>query len=552
MPPQQDIQLGSFLDVKRFLLVLRQKLFPILFVGATAALGGVALASFWPEQFQSKTVLLLKERKLIDNSDFMRSTQPVPLLVRQAVLQQELRARKWVKSVLDKLQWVEYHETAADTAARNAFLDKVQDPSRLRVDIQPDPKGDTLLVLSFSWDDPVKAHDFVLAMRDFWIEHVIEDYKRGARDQLMVMQVLLNDKAQDFRMAQQKLEEFETDNQLPLFDTEDSSVTTQNILNQDILNLQSQISAAEQRIALLEEQLQATEPVVQQRKQVQNPDWQAASARARAADMLVRQFAAKGYTDLHPAMKQAKSELDSALSELEGMEQWALDEIFEQVNPQYAELQMKLMTDQVNLEGAQKSLDQKKEQLETVKVRIRNLPALVAQWNALKEDVRVKRELVSLQEIDITPLRDRVNSFDDRESSVQGDAFGSGVFEVLEDPSVASEPTKPMTLVFILAAFFFGLSASAVWFLARDFFRETFNTSDEVRRFLKLPVLGSVAPILTELEVRRMRLQRVLSVVASLLFLVAFAAAIYVCTSHPEVIPAALRDRVAEMKKGLG
>jgi len=87
--------------------------------------------------------------------------------------------------------------------------------------------------------------------------------------------------------------------------------------------------------------------------------------------------------------------------------------------------------------------------------------------------------------------------------------------------------------------------------VGKEVLSTSFTSPDQARRTMKVEVLGEVAQIQTELEARRVRFNRLLQLAASLMLLAGMAATVWVCSRHPELLPAWLVDRASEFREGL-
>src|SRR5262245_43137005 len=122
----QDEALGSIkIDLGHYVDVLKRGAFKIVFLTILFLLIGLALASFWPSTYESTTKVALKEFRIIDDSDLVKSTAQLPIPQKNQVLQQFLTSRNYVQAVLEQLDWVEYYESNSDPASRTKFLGRV-------------------------------------------------------------------------------------------------------------------------------------------------------------------------------------------------------------------------------------------------------------------------------------------------------------------------------------------------------------------------------------------------------------------------------------------
>src|SRR5262245_45389715 len=382
----QDEALGSLkIDFGHYIDVLKRGTFKIAFLTCLFLLIGLSLASFWPSTYEATTKVALKEFKIIDDNDLFKSTAQLPVPQKNQVLQSYLTSRSYVQAVLEQLDWVEYYESNSDPASRTKFLNRVA--SHIVPSVKTDITGSSLVEIDFTWTSPTQARDFVGRLRDYWIDQILESYKRTHKEQLVQMETLLAAHQNDSRNAQEQLDDFQATHSLPLDLTQDYKLNLQKQLTSSITALEAEITGSEQKLKSLEEALSQTPKDKETKVQAANPDYVVAQNKVLAAQKLIDGYKSKGYTPKHPHYQRANMELQSSLDELEGLKKFIEDQVTTEPNPDYNKFYQDYVVGKADHEGKLKVLKQQKSQLADVEKEIKDLPVLQNELERLKNEV---------------------------------------------------------------------------------------------------------------------------------------------------------------------
>jgi polysaccharide chain length determinant protein (PEP-CTERM system associated) len=180
------------------------------------------------------------------------------------------------------------------------------------------------------------------------------------------------------------------------------------------------------------------------------------------------------------------------------------------------------------LEQKQKDAQQRVDELESRRKRlqrlvdeyegkIETLPEQERLYAELTRDVRVNQNIYEM-------LRMKVE--EERLTAVELKETGTR-YEILEEGRLPLKPSRPKKLLTSIVAFIIGiLSGFGCVFLA-EFADHSFRGVEDAKQYLDLPILGSIARIVSAEDVRRQRLRNVRLTwffIIFLIFLITFAA----------------------------
>jgi hypothetical protein len=170
-------------QVKRLLAAARKHRLRILLLSMLGLVLGALVATFVPDLYESRTLLLLRQRELIDDSRLLRAISEKPLIQKEETLENELLSFQWIHDVLKECEWLEYARIKDNATLISELIHRIQEKEYFKVGMSTDPGGELLVELSFVWDDPVKARDFVKKARKNWINRRDDEHRRYWRKQ---------------------------------------------------------------------------------------------------------------------------------------------------------------------------------------------------------------------------------------------------------------------------------------------------------------------------------------------------------------------------------
>ena len=540
-------------QIRRILRAAKENRFRLIVLSAVGMILGGFIGTMIPDIYESRTLLLLRERKLVDESRLIRAIEDKPLAQKEQTLEQELRSFSWIVQVLERVEWVEYSQVRRDPAKRKDLVEQVRDPDHFEVDVATDPAGELLVEIIFKWFDAQKAHDFVRAARKNWISHRDEESKAYARHQLDGYEVIVRERKVAYENALAARESFMTENGLSLLNDINADAGLKAELVRRHSQAESDLSKLDTQLKGYQERIDNEEPFFILENKEPNPLYDAARAQLQLARSNLNALKAKK-KDTHPDVQKARTQLTSvqtAFDNLAGQE-FLPTEKNQVPNDAYTELKKAIDLATPTLSGLKDELQSLDRQLAAVTERLSRLPTLQNTLERLTNDFTVAQEQYNEAQKVIAPYRDKVKQWENRSARLFADSEeelqDAGAFEILEDPVVADAPIGLPKPVYSVMGLFAGLAIGLLLSLLSEVSRSTYDDAGEVQSTLDLPVLGSVTRIATELELRKERVAEVVRMAGSVLIVASLGVVVYVVTAHPDVLPLRVQDVLENMR----
>lgn len=533
---------------------LRRGWFTLFTLGMLGLLIGLSLFFFLPKSYTSTAKVLLRGTWMFGGGGEVRVLEQIPMAMRARLLEDELRSTSWIEAVLDKLEWKDWAKAKLNPDTRTAYTGRVK--SKIDAQVSTGETGERLIFIHWSSTDRMLARDFVEALRDHWLHETQDSFERALDADVAERLASAREKEEVLRKARQDLQEYETRHGITtLFLGADRSAR-RNSLSTQLDVLLGDISGLEAKQDELEEYLRETgedgklkiPQYLTEIEEIQNETYAAALAEITTATNAIEALKAKSYTDRHPSVIQARLTLSEALRRVEegGDVAEALAVSGKKVpNELWNEIDKEIRDTKLEIARLKARQTQYEKDLARIEDEMEVLPVLSAELERYKSFIVTQQKIVDQARIELEPLLD-----------VQKALRRPGPerlkpYSHLEQPQAAPSAQATVGWIALVASLVIGLGLALAIILGREFLKTSFSNSDQARRTLQLPVLGEVALIMTELEVRRARLQRSLQLAASLTLLAAIGVSIYVCLAHGDLLPVGLVEWADGIREGL-
>lgn len=550
---QESREEDSGKQLKRIFRAAKEHRFRLIVLSAIGMILGGFVATLIPDLYESKTLLLLRERKLIEDSHLMQAIAEKPLAQKEQTLEQELRSYMWIRQVLERVEWVEYARIRHDPTKVQDLVEQVRDPEHFQVDVSTDPAGELLVSIIFNWFHPRQAHDFVRAARKNWITHRDEESQGYWRQQLNAAEGILRKRQAKYEAASFARERFMTENGLSLLNDVNADAQLKVNLTTARSEVYAELSELETRLQGLQERLDNLEPFIVTESKEKNEEYVAAQDAYRLALAAFSAMSEKK-TPTHPDVKKARATVDNAKEVFDAMEgkEFLASSTLQLENATYTQLRTQVELDTPRIRGLKDRMLAIDRQLAEVDDRLEKLPTLQNTLLKLTNEYDVTQSQFNLAQDDIAPLRDRIQQYEERSTKLFSDSEeelqASGAFEILEDPVIADAPIGLPKPVFSIIGLLVGLSLGLALALLGEVTRSTYDEASEVQSTLRLPVLGAIGRIATETELRRERFAEVVRMAGSMLVVMSLGVVVYVMTAHPDVLPVGVQDVLEDLR----
>ena len=547
----QDFEAAE--QVKRLLRAAQSHRYRMFLMASLFAIIGVAAALLVPDLYESRTLLLLRESKLVDDSILLEAIQDKSLAQKERTLSQELVSFSWVNDVLRQVEWVEWAEARGDSTKLQELVKKVRDPSKFEVQIDTDAAGELLVELIFRWYDPQQAHDYVLQTRRNWVDRRIQQTEKYWSIQLQRAEKVLERHLQAYNKQALALQQFQTDHDLSVLSETNADAQLRIELVVKRSETRAEVQALEVRIRGLQELKDATEEKTRHEDKQKNPVYEQAEASLKSGQKLLGNLLER-YKETHPTVKKQRrrvEDLQVAFDELQGQE-FSVDAVREEINPAYQELERELAMAVPDLDANREKMRDLDAQLAEVEKRMAVQPMLMNQLNALQNELAVARDELNRVRSEISPLKDKVGLLIARSNKLYMDSEeelkAAGAYDILEEPIVPRSPVGLPKAIFPVVGLVLGALLSLAISLLSEMTRSTYDDPKEVHRALQLPVLGGTGNISTARELRRTRIREITQMAGGVLIVLTLGALVYVASARVEMLPLGVQSTIEDLR----
>jgi hypothetical protein len=100
-------------------------------------------------------------------------------------------------------------------------------------------------------------------------------------------------------------------------------------------------------------------------------------------------------------------------------------------------------------------------------------------------------------------------------------------FTLIDPPRLPKKPYKPNRMAIIFLGFVLSIGASVVWTSLREFNDRSIRDSDSLKLSTPFPVLANIPEILTQKDIRRLKIKRIIMIIVLVLIILAGLAAFH-------------------------
>lgn len=548
-----------------------------------ASMVGLILGSFvaaiFPENFESKTIITLRERALVEDAAILRAIEDKPLAVKEQTLGEEFKAYTFIDAVLERAGWEDYKDIkrrilvpdtylkpgskdTVDSIRKKGFTDqqemieKVRDDKHFKVIVTSSPGGELMLVLRFKWFHPAAARNFVLEARKYWVEKRDDEYKKYYRKQLEDADKALFARRKEYETAAQNLEDFQRQNNIGFLNDENIDAKLKVDIAIQLSQVQAEIADLEVRVRELEEQKLITPEKSTSESKEPNPIYEAARESMEREIRLLEEYR-KQMTEEHADVVRQRKVVEAAMAAFEKVKGQPMTLVtqLEEANPEYIKIVESLTLFRPQLAGKREQAQKLEKQVGVVEKRLERQPILQNTLKRLTNEVEIALAALNDAQRAILPLREKVARWEGQGSGQfsdpEADLRRAGAFEVLEDPLEATEPTGLPKAVIAILGLLLGAGVGFATILLREMMRSTFEEAREVQMALQVPVLATIGRISTSEEIRRARMKALVASIGSLLLVGALATLVAIVIFTPQKLPVPIQQYLQTLKTSL-
>jgi polysaccharide chain length determinant protein (PEP-CTERM system associated) len=512
-----DFNLTKYIDI-----ALRRKywvIIPFLIV----VLAGLGYLLFAPKTFEAKTLILVQEQKV--PQDFVRAIVSSELDDRLRTISQQVTSRTNLEAIIQEYQL--YNSPAEASMILDDKVELLR--SKIIIDVvRGSGSGGNAFSISFQGKDPGKVMQVTNALASNFISENLKIRESQAlgtstflADELDSITISLNN-------TEEKLKEYNLKYMGSLPDQLPTNLSILERLQMQQEQLSSSLNDAENRKLIIQQQLADSDLLQRQLAGTSGTgsigsDLLTAQTPAQNSGQggiieLKRELASleSRYTENHPDVKRLKQMI--ANLEDRSTDAGRADEQSKAEDTAPALTESEIRSARAG-DVRSTQLQQVELEINTIKKEITDVQSRIKVYQTMVEDTpKREQELLSLKR-DYENLRELYNSMLNRkleaEIAVSMEKKQKGEqFRVVDPAKMPSRPISPDSRKVMLITIVLGLGLGGGLAYLLEFMDSSYRSPEELEKELQLPVLVSLPFRYTEIELRRMKMQKILIAVS--------------------------------------
>lgn len=479
-------------------IILRRRwviLTPIFLV----VIAGGFLAFFLPKIYEARTLILVQGQKV--PTDYVRSVVTDDVDSRVNTISQQIMSRTNLERVIEQFDL--FSSPRDSDMFLEDKLEKLHDSIKVDVMREHRSADADAFAITFQWTDPQKAMQVVNELTRYFIDTNIKVREAQAMGTSDFLADELGKMRKELGNIEAALKEYRQAYMGELPEQLESNLAILQRLQEQLNSKQDSLRETKVALSLLDQQTAEGRTVLlpqdgygaSSRNRIDPLDSNdPAELRKYLADLQMR------YTDRHPdviRLKKRIAEMEAGEDPSATDNASQMPRIADPVQQQRAEL----MKDRISLEADIQDLQS---QIGLYQRRVENTPRREQELQALKRDYENVREVYN----------SLLNRKMEAELAVSMERKQKGEqFFVLDHAKLPQKPVAPdmkkLLLVTIVAGF--GLGGGLAYLL--EYMDGSFRKVDQIEAALNIPVIATIPPILTKVQIRKRRILSGLSIV---------------------------------------
>jgi polysaccharide chain length determinant protein (PEP-CTERM system associated) len=401
---------------------------------------------------------------------------------------------------------------------------------RISIRAAAQSRGVDLVEIAVIHTDPARAAKIANAIADNYVEESKKTIRTDSTAVVSFLEAERDKYLEKMHEAEEKLEDYREEHYADLPEVKEG------ILNQ-LLSLRTDkgsrvllLEEARNRLAEVDKQLVGVpRTVTAEVERAANPRYAELEAQLAQSKRELLSHRMK-YTDEHPAVKQLQNEITELEQQLEETPEQVPGTERETLNPLYGELYTERLNLEREIKAQEAALLKVESQIQAAREELERMAGDEKRYTQLRNEIEENSEIYSTFRRSLVAARTRLEA--------DAGKYGTQV----EMVSRALKPAIPYWMAYnelMLALVFGGGMAGVGLMFSLEYLDRSFRNLEDASSFLEMPVLGSVALIVTPEQVaRRQRRRKLAAAGLALCILGAAGVGIYL-----------MRDAVAEFMR---
>jgi len=448
---------------------------------------GVALVLFLPRQYKSQAEIGIADPTL--SPELLKGVQSFDAQERQRAVSQQLLSATVLERVVreEKIRPERpVEETAAGLRARVEDNIVVPKPIGRGGD---DREGIQSFRLGYVDSSPERAQRIANRLAMVFVEENSKTKTQRAENTSEVLAQQLRNSQENLNRLQEQLRVRKQANMGRLPDQMNANLSMVNGLRQTHDSLSLQVRAEQDRLAMLEGQLEQMKQGVGGTMTSSGAQAiQAARSRINELNRQLTQYRATGYTDQHPDIIQTKEELAVAQRELTAASQQtptANNDVLA-ADPAYRQKVQERDATKLHIAQLNRQIQQALSQIGSYQARVESAPLVEQELSSLVQENSL--ELARFQDLSAQHQKALLNEDLTRQQ-------GGERFVVLNPAPLPSRPDSPDLLKLMLLSLGMGFVLGTAAVVGREFMDRSVHDASVLQSEFEVPVLGEIPRI---------------------------------------------------------
>lgn len=526
------VQIETRGQLQDFLDILRRRKWQVLLPAAFVIALGSAFAVLVPKKYVVRTQVELRPVGVsVSSKDGANATF-------------QIRSRERVKKVVQDLKNQEYLTLPPEE--RNAFLMDIVSDVKVRLDRAGD-NVTTFVNMEYASVDPLWARTFLRALREDWIQDVIDRDRNKLRDEKEKLFEAKQKLERELKRQEEEVTELKRKHNLSATQPtpggdglrgEDPIYARLQANKGAASDLESAIAKQDVQIGLLEKSYAEMPEMVAGDQQVVAGSSNDTELRALDEQILDMRHQIDAYRPEHTKFKKLSRELEDLLDKREQLAhivQRSEVVTTSKPNPEREPLLKRIEALKFDRATNVSSLEQ-------LKKRIADDERTHQELQQVYEDLRVKNTTIANLRASLAATDISYTATAQRFDLVDGPT--GNPFSITEEVVPPPKPTEPNPWLIVSFSILAGLGLGIALAVLLEYSKNCFRSVHELSRVLVVPVLGSVNRIVTRRELRLLAARRILVGVSSVLLLGSVAFVTWAWAKSPELLSPNVREKI--------
>jgi polysaccharide chain length determinant protein (PEP-CTERM system associated) len=480
------------LNFEQYLAILKRRAWyiavPTVLVPVIAYLGSLQI----PNQYTSKTLVLVEEQKVPDN--FVKPVVTEGLNQRLTTLQEQVLSRSRLQPLIEKFR-------IFPSEMASVPMDELLDRMRKMISVTPvradfgeenmQTKGLPGFYISFTASDPHLAQQVCAEITSMFVEENLKAREQSAEGTTQFLGTQLDEAKKRMDEQDAKLAAFKEHyiGQLP--DEEQSNMSV-------LASLNAQMDATNQAVSRAEQDKSFAETLLaQQLATLKASHGQDTNDLQKKLEDLQSQLSTREsrYTSDYPDVLKTKNEIAQVQKDLEATPpasatpDRAKDQLSQSEPPDIRQLRVQIHQFEDLRTEKTKEQERLQKEIRSYQSRIQMSPAVEQQYKSLTRDYQTALSSYN----DLLAKKTQSAMATDLERKQQGEQF-----RVMDAPNLPDKPTSPDRTKFATAGLGGGLALGLGLLVLMEMRDKRLRTDEDILFYLKLPVLTEIPTVSTD------------------------------------------------------